>query len=154
MSGFSPIITTGSSAHQDAIKALGATNVIDRGLTGEAFAAALQKITQQPIEVAFDVISTPSTQAAAWSSLARGGRFVLTLQPVVKEEEGKGRTIIATYGSPHAEPNQAMCRAAWTVLGRWLQDGVIKVCKVQSIEYKTDSGYVSAEQSRSLTERA
>ena len=134
MSGFSPIITTASPARQDELKALGATNVIDRHLTRGEFTAALQKITQQPIGIAYDVIAFPETQQTAWSVVARDGTLVLTLQPVVKEEEGKGRTVIATYGNPHTEPNKTMCREYWNILARWLQDGIIKVCKPQLSE--------------------
>lgn len=134
LSGFSPIITTASPAHQDELKALGATNVIDRHLGRDEFTAALQKITQQPIGIVYDTISLPTTQQTAWSVVARGGTLVLTLQPVVKEEEGKGRTVIATYGNPHAELNNTMCREYWNTLAKWLQDGVIKVCKIQSSE--------------------
>ncbi|KAF8554453.1 GroES-like protein [Imleria badia] len=126
LSGFSPVITTASSSHQDAVKALGATDVIDRHLTGDAFTAALQKITQEPIEIVYDVIGLPATQQMAWSAVARGGTLVTTLHPVVQEEEGKGRSAIATYGNPHVEANQAMCRASWSILGKWLQDGLIK----------------------------
>jgi NADPH:quinone reductase-like Zn-dependent oxidoreductase len=132
LSGFSPIITTANPAHQDELEALGATNVIDRHLTRDKFTAALQNITQQPIGIVYDVISLPETQQTAWSVVARGGTLVLTLQPVVKEEEGKGRTVIATYGDPHAEPNNTMCREYWIILAKWLQDGIIKVCKTQS----------------------
>jgi len=126
LSGFSPIITTASPAHQDELKALGATNVIDRHLTQGEFTAALQKITQQPIAIAYDVVAFAETQQTAWSVVARGGTLVLTLQPVVKEEEGKGRTVIATYGNPHAEPNKTMCREYWNILAKWLQNGTIK----------------------------
>ncbi|KAG8213338.1 chaperonin 10-like protein [Butyriboletus roseoflavus] len=126
LSGFSPIITTASSGHEQELEALGATDVIERYITAEQFTRALQKITQQPIKVAYDVIAVPETQRMAWSAVARGGTLVLTLQPIVKEEEGKGRSIVATYGNPHAQPNQALCRESWSILGKWLQDGVIK----------------------------
>lgn len=129
LSGFSPIITTANPVHQNELKALGATDVIDRHLTGNEFMTALQKITQQPIEVVYDVISLPETQQVAWPAVARGGTLVLTLRPVVQEEEGKGRSVIATYGNPHSQPNHSMCCGGWSILGKWLQDGIIKVCK-------------------------
>lgn len=138
LSGFSPIITTANPAHQNALKALGATDVINRHLTENEFMAALQKITQQPIEVVYDVIGLPETQQAAWPVVARGGTLVLTLQPAVQEQEGKGRSVIATYGNPHSQPNQSMCRGAWSILGKWLQDGVIKVCEAQASKQETN----------------
>lgn len=131
LSGFSPIIASAGLAHEHKLKALGATNVIDRHLTGDEFTAALQRITQQPLEIVYDVIAVRETQQMAWSVLARDGTLVLTLRSVVEEEEGKGRSVISTYGNPHAQTNQSMCRAVWSILGKWLQDGVIKVCKIQ-----------------------
>lgn len=138
LSGFSPIITTASPAHENELKALGATDVIDRHLTTKEFTTALQKITQQLIGIAYDVIASPETQQLAWSAIGQGGTLVLTLQPVVREEEGNSRSVIATYGSPHAQPNQSLCRGVWHILGKWLQDGVIKVCKLQSNKQVTD----------------
>ena len=129
LSGFSPIITTASLARQKELKDLGATDVVDRHLAGDQFMMALQKITQQPIKIVYDVISMQETQKTAWLAVAPGGTLVLTLQPVVKEEEERGRSVITTYGNPHAQPNQHMCRGAWSILGKWLQDGVIKVRK-------------------------
>lgn len=129
MSGFSPIITTAGLANQDELKGIGATEVIDRHLSGEQFVAALRKVTQHPIGIAYDAIALPETQRAAWSAVAQGGTLVMTLQPVVKEEEGKGRTVIATYGNPHAEPNKTMCLEFWKVVGKWLKEGLIKVCQ-------------------------
>ncbi|KAF8440464.1 chaperonin 10-like protein [Boletus edulis BED1] len=126
LSGFSHIITTANPAHQDELKLLGATEVIDRHLSGEKFTAALQKITQQPIKIAYDAIALPETQRAAMSAVAQGGKLVMTLQPAVKEEEGKGRSVTATFGHPYAEPNKIMCSQSWKVLGKWLQDGLIK----------------------------
>jgi len=131
LSGFSPIITTASLAQKDQLKALGATEVIDRNVTGDEFTTAVQKITQKPIEVVYDTISLPETQKAAWSVVAKGGTLVLTLQKVVEEEEGGSRSIVATYGSPHAQPNQTLCRECWNILGKWLQDGLIKPNKFE-----------------------
>lgn len=154
LSGFSPIITTASPANQDELKALGATDVIDRHLTGNEFKAALQKVTQQSIGVIYDVISSTGTQQAAWSVLAQSGTLVLTLSPVVGEEEGKGRSVIATYGYPYAQPNQALCRASWSVLEKWLKEGVIKVCKTQTNKRVTNQEVALAQQVRSLAKRA
>lgn len=128
LSGFSPIITTANPAHEKELKALGATDVIDRHLSEEKFRAAVQRITQQPIGIAYDVIASLGTQQAAWSVVAQGGTLVVTLKPVVKEDEGKGRSVISTYGNPHAQPNLSLCRGSWSILGKWLQDSVIKVC--------------------------
>ncbi|KAF9232957.1 chaperonin 10-like protein [Melanogaster broomeanus] len=126
LSGFSPIITTSSPEYDTHLKSLGATAVIDRHASGNEFIAALNIITKQPIEIAYDAISLPETQQAAWAALAPSGMLILTLQPVVKEDQGKGRRAIATYGSPHAQANRAMCNVAWIILGQWLQDGIIK----------------------------
>ncbi|KAF8843795.1 GroES-like protein [Paxillus ammoniavirescens] len=126
LSGFSPIITTASPAHENHLKSLGATHLIDRHASGDQFIASLNNITKQPIELVYDAISLPETQQAAWAVLSHNGTLVLTLQPVVKEDQGKGRRVVPTYGSPHAQANHALCEASWSILGKWLQDGVIK----------------------------
>jgi len=131
LSGFSPIIATANPAHEKELKALGATDVIDRHLSNDEFRAAVHKITQQPIGTAYDVIGSAQTQQAAWSVVAQGGILVLTANPIVKEEEGKGRSVIATYGNPRAQPNLLLCRGFWNTLEKWLQDGVIKPNKFE-----------------------
>ncbi|KIJ60387.1 hypothetical protein HYDPIDRAFT_170285 [Hydnomerulius pinastri MD-312] len=125
-SGFSPIITTASPAHESYLKSLGVTDFISRHLSGEELTAALNKVTKAPVEIVFDAISLPETQQAAWTALAQNGTLILTLQPVVKEDQGKGRRVVATHGSPHAQANQALGQASWKILEEWLKTGVIK----------------------------
>ncbi|KAH7884282.1 chaperonin 10-like protein [Phlebopus sp. FC_14] len=131
LSGFAPIITTASLTHASYLKSIGATDVIDRHLSAKEVKAAVVNITRLPIEVAYDTTSLPSTQKLAWSILADNGILVVTLQPVVKEEEGKGRKVIATFGSPHAPGNHELFEASWSVLGKWLEEGVIQANRLE-----------------------
>ena len=127
LSGFSPIITTASRSHKDYLKSLGATNVVHRHVDKEEQKMAITEINSSPIELVYDAISLPETQEVAFNILAPGGTLVSTLKPVVEENQGKSRRVVATYGSPHVEVNHALCQEAWSVLESWLHDGVLKV---------------------------
>jgi len=127
LSGFSPIITTASRLHKDYLKSLGATNVVHRHVDKDEQKMAIMEITSSPIELVYDAISLPETQEVAFDILAPGGTLVLTLEPVVKENQGKSRRVMATYASPHAEANRALGQEAWSVLESWLHGGIIKV---------------------------
>ncbi|KIM59437.1 hypothetical protein SCLCIDRAFT_126262 [Scleroderma citrinum Foug A] len=131
LSGFSPIITTASRSHKDYLKSLGATNVVHRHVDEEEQKMAITEINSSPIELVYDAISLPETQEVAFNILAPGGTLVSTLKPVVEENQGKSRRVVATYGSPHVEVNHALCQEAWSVLESWLHDGVLKPNKFE-----------------------
>ena len=78
LQGFSPIITTSSLKHEEWLKSLGATHVLDRRLAPEAILAELQKITGgAPIEYVYDAISLPDTEPLAYDALAPGGALTV-----------------------------------------------------------------------------
>jgi len=127
LSGFSPIIATASLKHESYLKSLGATHVFNRNLSGDDLKAAISKVTSSPIEVVYDAISLDGTQQIGWSLLGTKGALILTLPASVKENEGKQRRAIPTFGSPHAQENKSLCSGSWAKLGQWLEDGSIKV---------------------------
>ncbi|KAF9562558.1 GroES-like protein [Agrocybe pediades] len=96
ISGFSPIITTASSKHTEALIALGATHVFDRNWTADKVKAEIAKITTKPVEYVYDSISIESTQRLAHDILAPGGSAVFTLNPTFSPTEGK------KFGMPFA----------------------------------------------------
>jgi NADPH:quinone reductase-like Zn-dependent oxidoreductase len=120
-------MTTASPKHEAFLKSLGATHVFDRRLPAEDVKAAVSKVATSPIKVVYDAISLTGTQQIGWSLLGSGGTLILTLPASVKEDEGKERKTIFTYGNPHAEENKLLCSGSWAKLGKWLEDGSIKV---------------------------
>ncbi|KAG1814079.1 chaperonin 10-like protein [Suillus variegatus] len=126
LSGFSPIITTASPAHEVYLKSLGATHVLNRHLPADVVKAAINGFTKEPIKYVYDAISLPETQQIGWSILDAKGCLVLTLPPVVQEDAGKERKAIRTFGSPHVTENKELCKGSWAILSQWLEAGTIK----------------------------
>ena len=135
LSGFSPIITTASLRNTELLSSLGATHVLDRGLSATALKDAIAKITSNPITLAFDAISHPDTQQASYDILSVGGTLIVT-EPVA-ENKSDDKVVRGVFGSFHPPPNREMGRRFIPVLTRWLADGTIKVCDIcsWSVEY-------------------
>ncbi|KAG1821779.1 chaperonin 10-like protein [Suillus subaureus] len=123
LSGFCPIIATASSSNEELVRDYGATHFFDRNLSGKQLKAAISKVTDSPIGIVYDAISLPETQSVAWELLANNGTLVLTLPASVKEDEGKGRKAIPTFGYPHAPQNQSCVAAP----GLWSKSGFQRV---------------------------
>lgn len=75
----------------------------------------------------YDAVSLAETQEIGWSLLDHKGVLILTLPASVEENEGKERVAISTLGIPHVEENKSLCRGSWATLGKWLENGTIKV---------------------------
>ncbi|KAJ3507252.1 hypothetical protein NMY22_g16988 [Coprinellus aureogranulatus] len=75
LSGFSPIVTTSSTRHEEYLKSLGATHVVDRNRPLNQ--ATIKGITDLPVTVVFDAISSEETQEAGTEIVAPEGSFVL-----------------------------------------------------------------------------
>lgn len=75
--GFYPIITTASLRHADHLKTIGANIVIDRNTP---LAPALKLVTEEPLALVFDAVSTPVTQTQV-DVVAPGG-VLLTISSV------------------------------------------------------------------------
>ncbi|KAG2074190.1 GroES-like protein [Suillus decipiens] len=126
LSGFYPIITTASPNNEELVREYGATHFFDRNLSGEQLKTTISKVTDSPIRLIYDAISSPETQSVAWALLANDGTLVLTLPPSVKEDEGRGRKVLQTVGSPHLPQNEELCRSSWAMVETWLAEGTIK----------------------------
>ncbi|KAG5635716.1 hypothetical protein H0H81_010319 [Sphagnurus paluster] len=105
LSRFFPIIVTASLKHEEYLKSLGATHVLDRNLSTSALAGEIGKITAAPIAVVYDSVSLPGTQQTGYDLLAQGGVLALVLEraPEVKLVEGKD--VISAFGffnQPHS----------------------------------------------------
>ncbi|KAG2146085.1 chaperonin 10-like protein [Suillus bovinus] len=126
LSGFYPIVTTASPSNEDLVRDYGATHFFDRRLSGNQLVAAINKVTDSPIRIVFDAISVPKTQSIGWRLLAQNGILILTLSASVKEDECKGRKVVLAAGSPHLPPNHELFRSSWTMVEKWLSEGVIQ----------------------------
>ncbi|OJA21242.1 hypothetical protein AZE42_02527 [Rhizopogon vesiculosus] len=131
LSGFYPIIATASPSNEKLVKSYGATHFFDRNLSGNQLKAAISKVTDSPIRIVYDAISLPETQHIGWELLAENGTLILTLPATVKEDEGKGRKAIPTYGAPHVPQNQELCRGSWAMVEHWLSEGTIQPNKFE-----------------------
>ncbi|KAG2361295.1 chaperonin 10-like protein [Suillus spraguei] len=126
LSGFYPIITTASPSSEELVRDYGATHFFDRNLSGKQLKAAISEVTDSPIGLIYDAISLPETQSVGWELLANNGTLVLTLPASVKEDEGRGRKVLQTVGSPHLPQNEELCRSSWAMVETWLAEGTIK----------------------------
>ncbi|KAG6827875.1 hypothetical protein H0H92_010144 [Tricholoma furcatifolium] len=132
LSGFSPIITTASRAKHDShLKSLGATHILDRNLSSEALAAEIRKITSKPLEIVYDAVSVPDTQATGYSLLSDGGSLVIVLAPTIKAEEGKHIFhITGMWSFPHSKDLGAKF---YNSLSALLETGEIKPNRVEVV---------------------
>ena len=130
LSGFSPIITTASLKHAEALKSLGATYVIDRNISSSALASEVASITQNaPLKYAVDSISLADTQQAAYDLLSPGGQLAVFLPITAKTTEEK-RIIFAT-GFINYPPNVELLNTLFhDDFEGLLKDGVIKASNI------------------------
>lgn len=90
--GFSSIITTASLKHTDYLKSLGATHVIDRNASLDAFSSQVSEICSTGFKYVIDTISSPETQQFGYDLLSADGELVMVLpgQETIKNKvEGK-----------------------------------------------------------------
>lgn len=130
LAGFSPIIATASPHNADALKAFGATRVIDRNLPADTILAEVTKATGgAPIKTVFDAVSLADTQHLGYDALAPGGTLVLDQLSEIKEGTlVPDKKVITAFGNPNSPRNRDFAIAVYATLTEWLADGSIKVC--------------------------
>jgi len=123
VSGFSPIITTASVKHTDYLKSLGATNVLDRNLSVESLKAAIKKLTNAPVEIVYDAISSKETQQTGHDLLVPGGRLVTVLNLMIAKSE----EIIHVHvlGILRLPQNQVLLTALYSRFAQLLEEKAI-----------------------------
>jgi len=89
LSGFSPVITTASLKHTEYLKALGATDVLDRSLPDPNLSQKVVEIAKVPVLHVIDAVSLPTTQELGLGLVAPGGQLAVMLDPTVEASEGK-----------------------------------------------------------------
>jgi NADPH:quinone reductase-like Zn-dependent oxidoreductase len=133
ISGFHPIITTASKHNEDYCLRAGATHVIDyHDIPYSSLGDAVTNITQKPIDVVFDAVSTNDSQHAGWRILAPHGRMIVTLPAVVSNVDGptgneNGKQIFFTHANINMPAKQEFGTNLYSALNQWLQSGTIKV---------------------------
>ncbi|KAJ2917357.1 hypothetical protein MD484_g3070, partial [Candolleomyces efflorescens] len=132
LSGFSPIITTASTKHEEFLKSLGATHVLDRNASLSDAKASVARITAKPIKVIVDTISSEETQTLGFNLLAPGGQLAIDNAAIdlLKEEGPKqNKSHIFVYANKlgFAELVQEM----WAQVTGFLQNGDLKPNRVE-----------------------
>jgi len=127
LSGFSPIITTGSLHNEAFLKSFGATHVIDRNVPLSELPAAIKAITDKPVKVAYDAISYPETQNAAYDVLAPGGKLVIVLFDALdKDRLTPSKEIGKIVGNVQLAEYRDVGRSLYANLTSLLEAGDIK----------------------------
>ncbi|GJE89859.1 zinc-binding alcohol dehydrogenase family protein [Phanerochaete sordida] len=124
LGGFSPIITTCSVHNAAYVQTLGATHAVERGT---ALASTVQGITSKPIKYAFDTVSLPDTQNAAYEVLAPGGTLVIDLPDAVDStRRTPDKEVGMIFGSPWLPAQREVGKALYANLTALLEAGEIK----------------------------
>lgn len=131
MQGYGAIIATSSLKHEEFLKSLGATHVIDRNLPpAEIQAHVCRFAAGKPINYVYDAIGTRDEQRLSYELLEDGGAFV-TVQPFLHEyiEDlvTESKPVIRVYGVFDVPGNFKLGLEVYSRLPEWLATGVIVV---------------------------
>ncbi|KAF8072227.1 chaperonin 10-like protein [Lyophyllum atratum] len=124
LSGFSPIITTASLKHDDYLKSLGATHVLDRNLPAASLKAEIKKLTSAPVQVVYDAISTRETQQTGHDVLGPGGNLVTVSPLAITKAEDIGHSHVVAFNT--LPQNRVVLEGLYKMLPLLLEEGVIK----------------------------
>ncbi|KAJ2929649.1 hypothetical protein H1R20_g7439, partial [Candolleomyces eurysporus] len=152
LSGFNPIITTASTKHEEFLKSLGATHVLDRNASLASLKESIQNITEKPVKVVVDTISSEETQTLGFTLLAPGGQIALN-QPaidLIKEAAPKeNKSLIGILALKQGY--SGLVQEMWTHVTRFLEDQDIKPNRVEVLPKGLDGvveGLKSLEENR------
>ncbi|KAG8741862.1 hypothetical protein FRC10_002323 [Ceratobasidium sp. 414] len=143
IAGFSPIITTSSKPHAEALKSFGATHVFERTVTAETIHSIIQA-TGHALPLVADAVSTPETQVFAFKLLTNQPnppndlQLQLVLPPSDEllalnkaRPEGPIKADII-FGSAYAF--KELCAPFYGVAEKWLEEGKLLPAQVQIVE--------------------
>ena len=126
LAGFDPIITTASLKNVETLKNQGATHVLDRNLPEDALVAGVQEITNKPIKVAFDSISSRQTQNVSYNLLGPGGALVVDEQEDVEKVVADKR-LVHVLANAHFPATRDVGASLFPKIASLLEEGIIKV---------------------------
>ena len=117
------------------LKSLGATHVLDRNLSGEAFASAVREILAgKQLHVVYEGASDATILRAAFDLLAPGGKLVAcqnggqNLTP--EQHANKEKQVIFPLGSPsYSDDRHRVCVSLYKHLPELFDTGILKVSK-------------------------
>ncbi|KZV71804.1 GroES-like protein [Peniophora sp. CONT] len=138
LSGYSPIIATASSSNEAYCKRAGATHVIDYKTTPyETLPSKVAELLNgAPLALAYDAISVPESQKAAWTAIAPGSKLVLVLPSVLgddSEKAGSGKTMVMAHGMFKTEENVEIGKRLFGLIPGLLESGDVKPNQIEVI---------------------
>ncbi|GJE88529.1 zinc-binding alcohol dehydrogenase family protein [Phanerochaete sordida] len=135
LSGFSPIITTASKHNEAYLESLGATHVIDRALPLADLAMRVAAIAGRPVLYAFDAVSTPETQNAAYDLLAPAGNLIVDRRFEIEEAKlASGEKYVALVsGDAQNLPSRPCATALYAHMTELLATGDIKPNRIEVV---------------------
>ena len=105
------------------------TNDIDRSVPLSELAAAVQAITSKPVKVAYDAVSSPETQTAAYSVVAPCGKLGIVLSQAIDADKLTGdKEIGHIMGNTQVPKHREFGAILYTKLADLVESGEIKVC--------------------------
>ncbi|KAH9918189.1 GroES-like protein [Epithele typhae] len=130
MAGFAPILTTAAPKHADALRALGATHVLDRALAPSSAGG---------VALAYEAVGDEESQRLAYAALAAhaAAGFVSVTPGAPPEvlaavaEDGDGKRVARAFSSLEVPQNRAVGREVFARLEGWLRDGTVKPNRVE-----------------------
>ncbi|TBU28869.1 GroES-like protein [Dichomitus squalens] len=129
LSGFSPIITTGSLHNTDLLKSFGATHVLDRKLSDEEIKAQVTQIAGGPVELVYDAVSTTATLPLAPALTAPGGNVIVVQfvpEELIAQAEKDGKAVHMVHGVFRTPINREIGGTLLGKLPELLESGDIK----------------------------
>lgn len=142
LSGFSPIITMSSLRHEEFLKSIGTTHVIDHTLALSAVQSEVLKLVGgKPIEFAFNSISAADTQTLAYDLLAPGGDLLLVNPEAItaeKKKDGNNKTVMSMFADVHTPATRDVLVALYSRLTEWLETGTIVVRALMGYYYSAE----------------
>ncbi|KAJ2932483.1 hypothetical protein H1R20_g4578, partial [Candolleomyces eurysporus] len=134
LSGFNPIITTSSLTHEQFLKSLGATHVLDRfsPLTRDTIQALIG--SEKPLKVVYDAISTEETQTASFDLLSPGGQLVVVLPAqasIAEKAATEGKVVSWAIAAKNLPFNVKLIEEFWPHATSLLESGDIKPNRVE-----------------------
>lgn len=130
LSGFDPIITTSSLKHEEFLKTLGATHVIDRS-SNDITSLIKEILPDGTTGIIYDAISLVDTQKVALEISNPDSKILLTL-PKVESIDFGNRTVSNVFGNVHTQRKLGV--SLYAALPHLLQDGSIKPNRVEVLK--------------------
>jgi NADPH:quinone reductase-like Zn-dependent oxidoreductase len=130
MAGFDTIITTAAKVHEESLKKLGATHVLDRHSTVDA--KTIQKIASN-VTLVYDTVCNENTTSLSISILATGGGTIARTSPY--EGADLPPTISSKFIVGIFHYNAAGEGVPfYAALEKWLADGTLKPNETEVFE--------------------